>query len=74
MRRGEQNFPAPRFFSRCGYVLQSNDNGQRWRELTGELERAYGGGFGPVTRCAYAGGALIVGGADLYATIVADAL
>ena len=57
-----------------GYVLQSGDNGQRWRDLTGDLERVYGGGFGPVTRCAYAGGALIVGGADLYATIAADAL
>jgi hypothetical protein len=57
-----------------GYVAHSDDGGEAWRELTPAVEEAFGGGFGPMTRCMYTSTHLMVAGPGIYAYVPLDAL
>ena len=52
-----------------GYVAHSEDGGSAWREVTAAVEAAFGGGFGPITRCMYTADHLMVAGPGLYAYV-----
>jgi hypothetical protein len=57
-----------------GYVVHSPDGGVSWTEITDDVAAAYGGEFGPVTRCMFTGTHLIIGGPGLLASVAIEGL
>jgi hypothetical protein len=52
-----------------GYVIRSTDGGSTWTEHTADIVAAYGGAFGPATRCMYTDTHLLIGGSGIYAHV-----
>jgi hypothetical protein len=51
-----------------GYVLRSADGGATWSDISADIASAYGGDFGPMTRCEYTDTHLVLGGSGILAT------